>query len=1008
MTLTIVDDDTPTVTLELSQTSISENGGSTTVTARLSNVSSEMTTVTVSATAVAPAVSRDFTLTSNKTLMIMAGHITSTGTVTITANDNDVDTPDKTVRVSGMASNSLGVMGPAAVTLTLTDDDDAPTVTLELARTSINENRGFTTVRARLNRASSETTTVSVSATAVSPAVEGDFTLSTNNTLTITAGRTTSTGTVTIRANDNDVDTPDKMVRVSGSAGNSQGVTDPADVTLTITDDDSAPTVTLELSDDSISEDAGASTVTAKLNRASSERTTVTITATPVDPAVEEDFRLSANTTLTITAGQTTSTGTVTIRANDNDVDTPDKTVRVSGTASNSQGVTDPSDVTLTITDDDAAPVMTLEVSPAVMAEAAGSSTVTVRITNGVTFAEAQEIRLSFSGTAEKDTDYRVESERLTLTAGESSVTTPVTSVDDEVVDVDETILITATHDRNAVGTQQMITITDDDAAPVVTTTSPLLVEENETAVATLAATDADDRLEDLEWEIAGGTDRSRFTLTAGGELAFKVAKDYENPDDANRDGDYEITVRVSDGANRAEADFIVRLQDVDDIAPEFSAAVADGSTLTLAYSEALDSSSVPGTDAFTVTGGNATRTVSGVRVIGSAVELTLDPAVEHGQTGIRVSYTAPTGTGATPIQDTAGNDADSFNNRQVSNNTGDTTGPAVETVSITSNAGSDATYAAGETIQATVTFDETVVVTGTPRLTLKVGGRDRTADYQSVTGGAVRFEYQVVAGDSDPDGVSIEANRLSRGGGTIRDGSQNDAVLEHDALADNTQHKVDGVAPVLVDPDGAVVNGATLTLTYDEALNGSSRPATSAYTVSGGSETRTVTRVRVNGSAVMLTLVPAVEHGETDLRVSYRPGANPIRDLVGNEAGVLTDQEVDNRTPDTTAPSIEGIELSSDPGVDGTYAAGEAIAVRVRYNEPVRVDTTGGTPTLNLTVGNRSKTAGARSGPESTEVVFVYTVERGEVDEDGVSIPRGRISLNGGRSGTMATIMPH
>ena len=146
-----------------------------------------------------------------------------------------------------------------------------------------------------------------------------------------------------------------------------------------------------------------------------------------------------------------------------------------------------------------------------------------------------------------------------------------------------------------------------------------------------------------------------------------------------------------------------------------------------------------------------------------------------------------------------------------------------------------------------------------------------------------------------------------------------------------------------------------------------------------------------------MLTLVPAVEYGETDLRVSYRPGANPIRDLVGNEAGALMGQEVDNQTPDTTAPSIEGIELSSDPGNDETYAAGEAVAVRVRYNEPVRVDTTGGTPTLNLTVGNRSKTAGARSGPESTEVVFVYEVERGEVDEDGVSIARGRISLNGG-----------
>ena len=566
----------------------------------------------------------------------------------------------------------------------------------------------------------------------------------------------------------NDDDTANDAVTLThtatGTDGNYSGITI-AGVSVTVTDNDTTtPAVTLVLSDGSIGENGGVSTVTATVSPASAAAFTVTVAAAAVSPAVAADFRLSANRVLSFAENETESTGTVTITGVDNDVD--------------------------------AAGVMTLEVSPAVIAEAAGSSTVTVMITNGVTFAEAQEIRLSFSGTAEKDTDYTVESERLTLTAGESSVTTPVTSVDDEVVDVDETILITATHDRNAVGTQQTITITDDDAAPVVTTTSPLLVEENETAVATLAATDADGVGEPLEWEIAGGTDRSKFTLTAGGELAFKAAKDYENLDDANRDGDYEVTVQVTDGFNPVEGDFIVRIEDVDDTAPEFSSAVADGSTLTLAYSEALDESSQPPNDAFTVTGGNQTRTVTGVQVNGSAVELTLDPAVEHGQTGIRVSYTVPTGTGATPIQDTAGNDADSFNNRQVSNNTGDTTGPAVETVSITSNAGSDATYATGETIQATVTFDETVVVTGRPRLALKVGGRDRTADYQSVRGGAVRFEHQVVAGDSDPDGVSIEANRLSRGGGTIRDGSQNDALLEHDALADNTQHKVDGVAP--------------------------------------------------------------------------------------------------------------------------------------------------------------------------------------------------------------------
>ena len=67
--------------------------------------------------------------------------------------------------------------------------------------------------------------------------------------------------------------------------------------------------------------------------------------------------------------------------------------------------------------------------------------------------------------------------------------------------------------------------------------------------------------------------------------------------------------------------------------------------------------------------------------------------------------------------------------------------------------------------------------------------------------------------------------------------------------VAASSSHKVDAVAPVLALTDPAVVNGATLTLAYNEPLNTSSRPATSDFTVEGGNETRTVTRVRVSGS---------------------------------------------------------------------------------------------------------------------------------------------------------------
>ena len=44
------------------------------------------------------------------------------------------------------------------------------------------------------------------------------------------------------------------------------------------------------------------------------------------------------------------------------------------------------------------------------------------------------------------------------------------------------------------------------------------------------------------------------FTISESGVLAFAAAKDFETPDDADSDGDYQVTVRVTDGANAAVA----------------------------------------------------------------------------------------------------------------------------------------------------------------------------------------------------------------------------------------------------------------------------------------------------------------------------------------------------------------------------------------------------------------------------------------------------------------------
>ena len=118
-----------------------------------------------------------------------------------------------------------------------------------------------------------------------------------------------------------------------------------------ITTDNDRRRVTLVLTPSSIAEGGTATTVatvTAELSGTSSEAVTLTVTT----PSMPADYTQSGM-TLTIAAGQTTSTGLVTITAVDNLVHAPDKQVTVSATATGGHGVSAPSDVTLTITDDD-------------------------------------------------------------------------------------------------------------------------------------------------------------------------------------------------------------------------------------------------------------------------------------------------------------------------------------------------------------------------------------------------------------------------------------------------------------------------------------------------------------------------------------------------------------------------------------------------------------------------------------------------------------------------------
>ena len=488
VTLTLVDDEpTPAVSLALAPSSISESGGVSTVTATLSGASSEAVTVTVSAAPGTGAAARDFTLSAAKTLTIAARSTVSTGVVTLTAVGNAVVTPDKQVTVSGAVAGGNGASAPNPLALTLEDDDARPTASLVLSSSSISENGGVAMVTAALSYPARAAVTVTVSAAPVSPAVATDFTLN-GAELVIAAGETTSTGTVRVTAHDNNADAADKTVTVSGTASGG-GVADPADAALTLRDDDGAPTVSLVLSPASIAEAGGVSTVTATLSGAASATVTVTVSAAPGAWASTGDFTLSSQATLTIAAGSLTSTGAVTVTANANNVDSPDGTVTVSGSAAGG-GVADPTDAALTLRDDDDPPEATLSASPASISENGGVSTVTATLSHPSSAVTKITVTpVSGAYTVDPPTAMIVIQAGRTENAADAAT---IFAVDDAIDEPDRRVTVTGTmaNDQGAGGvTGAALTMTDDEAAPGVTlAVTPASIAEAD-GVATVTAT---------------------------------------------------------------------------------------------------------------------------------------------------------------------------------------------------------------------------------------------------------------------------------------------------------------------------------------------------------------------------------------------------------------------------------------------------------------------------------------------------------------------------------------
>ena len=458
--------------------------GTVTYTVALAVSPSQAVTVSVMAPAASLTASPD-TLTFQSTDWNTA----QTVTLTAKADPNTVD-ETVTVRHSGASGQSRFTFAASAATdvTVMIEDNDTTKVTLALSPASISENGGVSTVTALLDGIAPTATTITVSAEPDPPAVAGvDFSLSTARTLTIAADSLTSTGLVTIRALDDTLDAEDKSVTVSGMATGGKNATVPSAVTLTITDDDDPPI--LSISSPSAAEgNAGSAPLSfgVMLSAASEKQITVAYADAGTGSATAgADYTTLAADTLTFTPGTTRDTLAVSIIGDE--TDEPDETVVIT-LRSLVNAVFPSGEATLegsgTITDDDPA-VATLVLSPPAISEAGGLSTVTATLST----PEDAAVTITVSATAVAPAvmaDFTLSTTRTLTIAADSLTSTGLVTIraeDDTLDALDKSVTVSGTADDTpdvvAPPAPVTLTITDDDPVSIPDDSLRAVIEDS-------------------------------------------------------------------------------------------------------------------------------------------------------------------------------------------------------------------------------------------------------------------------------------------------------------------------------------------------------------------------------------------------------------------------------------------------------------------------------------------------------------------------------------------------
>lgn len=260
------------------------------------------------------------------------------------------------------------------------------------------------------------------------------------------------------------------------------------------------PEVRLSASSNSINENAGSSTLTASLSRSMSNQWPAAITvnlAYSGTATAGTDYNKSDS--ITINANSSSGPASVTT-IDDNIYDAAaNETVIVDINTVSVGTVGSPSQQSITIFENETAPLVSLSVGSSAVAENGGTSSVAASL-NHATYEDVV-VSLGYSGTANIAVDYNTPSSSITIAAGAltANAAVGIEASDDNDEEGAESILIDITNvsggGASANGNQQQsVSITDDDdeTSPVISTVTipnvPMKVGDSVTATITVAA----------------------------------------------------------------------------------------------------------------------------------------------------------------------------------------------------------------------------------------------------------------------------------------------------------------------------------------------------------------------------------------------------------------------------------------------------------------------------------------------------------------------------------------